>query len=353
MLVDGKEYRTVWMEGKTVCMIDQTVLPHTFSIYRAKSYQDTAAAIRSMVVRGAGALAAAAAYGMVQVFQSSRTLPEIEQGYHHLRQTRPTAQNLFYSLDTVKDAGLAVSDQQNRIKAAQQMAEQLSDADSRMGSLIGDYGNTLISSGMKILTHCNAGWLAFVDWGTAIAPIYKAHTEGKSVMVWVDETRPLLQGARLTAWELGQYGVPHRIIPDNAAGYYMSKGEVNLIITGADRIAANGDTANKIGTLERAILAHYYGIPFYIAAPTTTIDWITPDGQSIPIEHRSADEVLYATGLNQEGQITRVRLAPESSPAGNPAFDVTPAKLIRGFITEKGIYRPEHLLNLKAGLDPA
>ncbi|MBP7462190.1 MAG: S-methyl-5-thioribose-1-phosphate isomerase [Candidatus Delongbacteria bacterium] len=346
MIVEGKEYRTVWMEGGTVCMIDQTQLPHTFSIIRADRWQETADAIRTMLVRGAGALAAAGAYGMVQVFQTARNRADIDDGYQHLRQTRPTAQNLFYSLDRVKQAGLSVTQVEKQAAAALQMADQLSDDDSQMASRIGDHGNPLITSGMKILTHCNAGWLAFVDWGTAIAPIYKAHRQGKSVMVWVDETRPLLQGARLTAWELAQFGVPHRIIPDNAAAYYMASGQVDMVITGADRIAANGDTANKIGTLDRAILAHYYQIPFYIAAPTTTIDWNTPSGQAIPIEQRSPDEVHTISGLAPDGKITRIRITPASSPASNPAFDVTPAGLIHGFITEKGIYRPDQLHQL-------
>ncbi len=347
MLVDGKAFRTVWMEGMTVCMIDQIRLPHFFEIYRSPDYQTTARAIQTMIVRGAGALAGAGAYGMVQVFQTSVDDNAIWAGYQLMRSTRPTAQNLFYAVDRVYQAGMQGDDIGHRSQLALEEASRLCDEDSQLAAQIGANGNTLIADDARILTHCNAGWLAFVDWGTALAPIYRAHQEGKKVFVYVDETRPLLQGARLTAWELAGYGIPHTIIPDNAAAYYMAKKQIDLVITGADRIAANGDTANKIGTLDRAILATYFGIPFYIAAPTTTIDFNTPNGANIPIEERSPNEVHYASGILDDGQFSRVRLSPSVSPANNPAFDVTPHELITKYITEKGIHSAGELAQLK------
>ena len=264
-----------------------------------------------------------------------------------MRSTRPTAQNLFYAVDRVYNEGNQGKSQEEKTSFALQEAKKLSDEDSFLAAEIGRFGNELIHSGSKILTHCNAGWLAFADWGTAISPIYFASKEGKDVFVWVDETRPRLQGARLTAWELSENNIPHKIIADNAAAHYMSKGNVDLIITGADRIASNGDTANKIGTLDRAVLANYYHIPFYIAAPSTTIDFQCKKGSDIPIEERDENEVLYMFGKDNKGNISSIRVSPEKSSAANPAFDVTPAELITGFITEKGIYKPNDIIKLK------
>jgi len=347
MLVNGKEYRTVWMENEQVLMINQPLLPHQFEIFHSRTAEETAAAIKNMVVRGAGALAIAAAYGMVQVFMENQSEEEILKGYKMMKSTRPTAQNLFYAVDKVYKAGNQGKNSKEKIFSALQEAQKLSDEDSFLAAEIGRFGNELIHSGSKILTHCNAGWLAFADWGTAISPIYFASKEGKDVFVWVDETRPRLQGARLTAWELSENNIPHKIIADNAAAHYMSKGNVDLIITGADRIASNGDTANKIGTLDRAVLANYYHIPFYIAAPSTTIDFQCKKGSDIPIEERDENEVLYMFGKDNKGNISSIRVSPEKSSAANPAFDVTPAELITGFITEKGIYKPNDIIKLK------
>jgi len=348
MLVGNKDYKTVWMENNIVKMINQPLLPHKFEIFESDNYKKTADAISTMVVRGAGALAIAGAYGMVQVFMEEDTEEGINKGYEILKNTRPTAVNLFYAIDNVLHAGLKGKNKEEKIKLALEKAEFLSEEDSKMASAIGDYGEALIKDGDKILTHCNAGWLAFVDWGTAIAPIYKAKNNGKNIFVWVDETRPRMQGARLTAWELAENNIPHKIIADSSAAFLMKNKEVDIIITGADRIAANGDTANKIGTFDRAILAQYFNIPFYIAAPTTTIDFNISDGSQIPIEMRSDEEVLYTMGYNEElKKVTKVRTAPLKSPGLNPAFDVTPADLITGFITEKGVFKPNEIKGLK------
>jgi S-methyl-5-thioribose-1-phosphate isomerase len=261
----------------------------------------------------------------------------IEQGYQTLKGTRPTAQDLFFALDEVRRS----ADKETTLPAMRQAAiaraHQLADANAEAGRKIGEFGAPLIADGATVLTHCNAGWLAFVDWGSALAPVYFAHRAGKNVRVLADETRPRCQGANLTAWELSQEGVPVEVIVDNAAGFLMRRGQVQLVITGADRIAANGDAANKIGTYEKALCARANGIGFYIAAPLSTFDLKCPNGDAIPIEERSADEVLYVYGRDDAGKFSRVRVAPQGVSARNPAFDVTPAELITGLITEKGI----------------
>ena len=343
MLIHGRPYRTVWMEGQAVKLIEQRLLPHRFEIFSAENHRETARAIREMIVRGAPAIGATAAYGMVQVILEAQDGPGrdafIAAGYELLRATRPTAQNLFYALDRIRDAvaGLAPRDQKEAARAA---AERFADDEAEACRRIGEFGAALLADGMRVLTHCNAGWLACVDWGTALAPVYVAHRAGKQISVYADETRPRCQGANLTAFELAQEGVPVQILADNAAGLLMKRGEVQIAITGADRIAANGDTANKIGTYEKALLAREHGIPFYIAAPASTFDLNCPDGDAIPIEERGEDEVLYAHGWTDAGEFGRVRLAPEGVHARNPAFDVTPAKLIKGIITERGIIEP-------------
>ncbi len=319
MKVNGKDYRTVWIEDGIVKLINQPLLPDKFEIYSCENYKQTAKAIKTMVVRGAGAIGATAGYAMAQAFISGE---DINKAAEVIKNTRPTAQNLFYAVNKVMKA----SNKEEALKIAEEIANEDSDASRK----IGEYGESLIKNNSKILTHCNAGWLAFVDWGTALSPIYAAKRKGKKIFVFVDETRPRLQGARLTAWELSNENINHAIIADNAAGYYMKKGEVDLVITGADRIAANGDTANKIGTYEKAVLAKENNIPFYIAAPTSTIDINCPSGDSIPIEERDEKEVLEIKG---------VRVANPTSHAKNPAFDVTPAKYITGIITEKGIVK--------------
>ncbi len=346
MKVDGKDYRTIWMEAGAVKTINQPLLPHRFEIVTLATHRDTSAAIKTMLLRGAGAIGAAAGYGMAQVFleapgEEPARSQYVAAGYDRLKNTRPTAHDLFYALDRVRAAGEAGESSQAGARAAVTEAERLADAYVEAGRLIGQHGAELIRDGARVLTHCNAGWLAFVDWGSALAPVYFAHRAGRKVSVIADETRPRCQGARLTAWELQAEGVPVEIIADNAAGLLMRRGEIDLVITGADRIAANGDVANKIGTYEKALCAQASEIPFYVAAPLSTFDPDCPDGDHIPIEQRGDEEVLYAYGRTDTGEFTRVRLAPEGAAARNPAFDITPAGLIAGLITEKGILRPD------------
>lgn len=336
MQVNGIDYRTVWMEGSSVFMIEQNLLPFEFSIFQCRTCTDTCDAIRRMVVRGAGAIGAAAGFAMAQA--SLEAPPGAREAYltaarREIESTRPTARNLFYAVERVYAAALISENQ------ALDEAQAVADEDAFASKKIGDYGNELIRDGYGIATHCNAGWLAFVDYGTALSPVYKSHQAGKKIFVYVDETRPRSQGARLTAWELNNAGIPHAIIPDNATAWYMARGKIDLMIVGADRIAANGDTANKIGTLEKAIAAKHFNIPFYIAAPTSTFDKDCPDGSHIVIEERDQDEVLYQDGITAEGKREKILVCSPGSAALNPAFDVTPAGLIAGFITEKGILK--------------
>jgi methylthioribose-1-phosphate isomerase len=351
MLVDGAHYRTLWMEGPLVRMIDQLALPFSFRIFDCPLHTDTARAIRDMVVRGAGAIGAAGGYGTAQ---AAREAPD--RGFRDfmaaaadlLKATRPTAQNLFYAVDRVLACVLAAPPGSPDARGgARAEAEAIAAEDTEACRRIGELGAGLLRDGARVLTHCNAGWLAFSDWGTALSPLYWAKREGKRLSALVDETRPRLQGARLTAWELAGEGIDFQVIPDNAAGWFMRRGEVDLVIVGADRIAANGDTANKIGTYEKALLARESGIPFYVAAPTSTMDFGCPDGDAIPIEERGEDEVLTAAGTAEDGSVVSVRLAAPGARARNPAFDVTPARLVTSFITEKGILRPEGLARLR------
>ncbi len=343
MKVLDRHYRTVWMEGSTVHLIDQPLLPHRFEITTTRTHRETASAIRDMVVRGAGAIGATGAFGTAQAALEAPSdlsgfLAFFEGAALHLRETRPTAQNLFYGIDKV-DAAVrsCLPDVASAKEAAVRAAQEVADEDADCCRRIGEHGNALIGEGWGISTHCNAGWLAFVDWGSAISPIYAAHRAGKNPFVFVDETRPRGQGAQLTAWELLSEGVPHAVIADNAAGHYMQRGKVQMVIVGSDRIARNGDVANKIGTMTHAVVAHTYGVPFYVAAPSTTIDPHCPTGMDIPIEERSQDEILYAIGEDEEGRIRRVRVTPKGSPGRNPAFDVTPGRFITGIITEHGV----------------
>ncbi len=333
MKVNGIDYRTVWMEGGSVFMIEQNRLPFEFTIHEAESCKETCLAIRTMIIRGAGAIGAAAGFAMAQAALEAPVKNResfLLAARKAIEATRPTARNLFYAVERVFAAALI--SKELAIAEAGRVADEDADASAK----IGEYGSELISDGFGISTHCNAGWLAFVDYGTALAPVYKSYSEGKKIFVYADETRPRGQGARLTAWELNKAGIPHAIIPDNATAWLMAQGKIDIVITGADRIAANGDTANKIGTLEKAIAAKYYNIPFYIAAPTSTIDWNCPDGNSIVIEERSPEEVLYQEGITKDGRMEKILVCSPGSPALNPAFDVTPAELITGFITEKG-----------------
>lgn len=329
MRVNGLHYKTVWMEGSVVHMIDQNKLPFEFGIHTCKDYQSTCWAIVDMTVRGAGAIGAAAGFAMAQAFINGADPNAAKQ---MIMSARPTARDLFYAVEKVYAAGLV------SVKQAEEVALAVAIENEEAGKAIGIIGNELIMDGFRVLTHCNAGWLAFVDYGSALAPIYAAVASGKNIHVYADETRPRGQGARLTAWELSNELVSHTIVADNAGAMLMSKGMIDLVIVGADRIAANGDVANKIGTFEKAITAKYFNIPFYVAAPTTTIDLSISSGNDIVIEERSSDEVLWQTGIDQNGEKHTIRVANPGSKAWNPAFDVTTADLIAGIITEKGIF---------------
>lgn len=341
-----EHFRTVWVEEDVVKMIDQPKLPHRFEILELRDYKETAKAIRDMNVRGAGAIGATAGYAMAQAAMEAPAgdrklfLEYVETAAEFIRSMRPTAQNLFYAVDKVLDAIKSSPTILNAKIRAKIIAQQIANEDADACRKIGEYGEPLIEEGFNILTHCNAGWLAFVDYGSALSPIYVAKENGKNVFVYVDETRPRCQGARLTAWELGQEGISHEIIVDNTAGMLMRNGEIDMVIVGADRIAANGDVANKIGTYGRAVLAKENKIPFYVAAPTSTFDIKCKTGKKIPIEERDEKEVLYMFGYcERTGDIEEVRIAPEDSHALNYAFDVTPAKCITGIITERGIIK--------------
>ena len=341
MKVNGKPFRTVWWEDNALHMINQPLLPHRFETVCFRDHVESAKAIQTMVVRGAGAIGATGGFAMAQAVMNAP-----DKGFHDsiaraaaiVENTRPTAQNLFYAIQRVLKAVQAEGHNHTLARqAALACAQEIADDDANCCQTIGQHGLPLIDQGSRINTHCNAGWLAFVDWGSALSPIYAAQRAGRAPFVWVDETRPRSQGARLTAWELGQEGVSHAIVSDNATGHYMQRGEIDLVIVGSDRIAANGDVANKIGTYSSAVVAKANGIPFYVAAPTTTIDTQCEQGSSIPIEERSDEEVLYTWGWSDDGLFQRVRTAPVNSEARNPAFDVTPAHLISGIITEKGL----------------
>ncbi len=336
MNVEGIEYRTIWLEKNTVCMIEQNLLPFRFEIFRANNHIITSQAIKSMIVRGAGAIGAAAGFAMAQAFNEAPRVTGFDyvlKAKTTIESTRPTARNLFYAVERVYNAGLRSKNE--ALVEAQKIADEDADASQK----IGFYGNKLIKDGFRIETHCNAGWLAFVDYGSALSPVYTAHREGKKVFVYADETRPRSQGARLTAWELFNEGVPHAIIPDNAGAFLMSQGKVDIMIVGADRIARNGDVANKIGTLEKAIVASAYNIPFYVAAPKSTFDLNCESGKDIIIEERSENEVLYQEGPDEKGILRKILVSSPGSKAINPAFDVTPAKYITGIITENGIIK--------------
>jgi methylthioribose-1-phosphate isomerase len=328
------------MEGSSVFLIDQNLLPFSFKVYRSKNYLDTCNAIRTMMVRGAGAIGAAAGFAMAQAVLSAPKkgfAAYIKSAKKKIEATRPTAQNLFFAVQRVFKNAVNSNTPQ---KAALTEAQNIADEDADNCKNIGKFGSRLIKDGAIIETHCNAGWLAFVDHGSALAPIYAARDQGKKVFVYVDETRPRGQGARLTAWELKNENIPHAIIPDNAGAHFMSQGNIDIIIVGADRVAANGDVANKIGTLEKAIAAKEFNIPFYVAAPTSTFDLKCKSGKNIPIEERSEDEVLYQTGKASSGELKKVLVASPGSRAMNPAFDITPHGYITGIITEKGIIKP-------------
>ncbi len=348
MNVDGKHYRTIWLadDGRSVEIIDQTCLPHDFVIARLETLDDAARAIATMQVRGAPLIGAAAAYGICLALQDDPSDARIQHASDALLATRPTAVNLRWALDRMR-AALAPLPPAERLPAAYRLAAVICDEDVAINQAIGEHGLRVIRDlwerrakpdRLNILTHCNAGWLATVDWGTALAPVYKAHEAGIPVHVWVDETRPRNQGARLTAWELNHHGVPHTVIVDNAAGHLMQHGLVDMCIVGTDRTTARGDACNKIGTYLKALAARENDVPFYVALPSPSMDWTIEDGiAEIPIEERGADEVTQIAGRTESGEIAAVTITPAGSPVANYAFDVTPARYITAFITEKGV----------------
>ena len=367
MNIDGKAWRTIWLEagGRSIAVIDQTQLPHTFTTRSLTSLDQAAEAITTMVVRGAPLIGVTGAYGLMLALQADPSDGALAAAFTQLLATRPTAVNLQWALERVRERVLPLAPAQ-RALAAQQEAGAIAEEDVLMCEAIGDHGLALFqelaarrpanrqNEPFNVLTHCNAGWLATVDWGTALAPIYKAHRAGLQVHVWVDETRPRNQGASLTAFELGREGVPHTVIVDNAGGHLMQHGQVDAVIVGTDRTTRSGDVCNKIGTYLKALAAHDNGVPFYVALPASTIDWSISDGVAeIPIEARSEREVTHIQGLGSpvagaalgespRGEasfvsLTQVQLTPTGSRGFNPAFDVTPARLVTALITERGV----------------
>lgn len=348
MNVAGQPYRTIWpsADGCAVEIIDQTQLPHAFAVARLATCDDAAHAIRAMLVRGAPLIGATAAWGLWLALRADASDAALAHAHATLLATRPTAVNLRWALDRVR-AHVAPLAPSVRADAARRLALEICDEDVALNRGLAAAGLPLIRAvaarktagqPVNILTHCNAGWLAAVDVGLATAPIYAAHDAGLPVHVWVDETRPRNQGASLTAWELLNHGVPHTVIPDNAGGHLMQHGQVDLVIVGTDRTTATGDVCNKIGTYLKALAAHDNGVPFYVAVPSPSIDWTLRDGlREIPIEERSAREVTHLAGRLPDGSVATVALTPDGSPAANPGFDVTPARLVTGLITERGV----------------
>jgi methylthioribose-1-phosphate isomerase len=358
MNIDGKAWRTIWLEegGRSVGVIDQTLLPHRFETRSLATVEQAAEAISTMVVRGAPLIGVAGAYGLMLALQQDPTDTALAAAFERLNATRPTAVNLRWALERVRQR-VASLPEAERAEAARAEAGAIAEEDVAMCEAIGDHGLRLFQElaaarpaqrqnrPFNVLTHCNAGWLATVDWGTALAPIYKAHRSGMVIHVWVDETRPRNQGASLTAFELGREGVPHTVIVDNAGGHLMQHGEVDAVIVGTDRTTRSGDVCNKIGTYLKALAAHDNGVPFYVALPSSTIDWSLADGVAeIPIEARSAREVTHIQGRRDgdtseptAGGLASVQLSPDGSSGFNPAFDVTPARLVTSLITERGV----------------
>ena len=351
MRVDGQNTRSIWLEadGWSVGVIDQSQLPHRFVTIRLTTLDDAARAIATMQVRGAPLIGATAAYGVCLALRADASDEALERAVAKLMATRPTAINLKWALDEMVGA-VRNRPRDDRIAAAYRRAAEICDQDVAINQAIGDHGARLIAAiaakktsaqPVQVLTHCNAGWLATVDFGTALAPIYVAHDQGVPLHVWVDETRPRNQGAALTAWELGQHGVPHTVIPDNTGGHLMQHGMVDMVIVGTDRVTADGDVCNKIGTYLKALAAQDNGVPFYVGLPSPTIDFSVSDGLAeIPIEQRSADEVATVTGRTIDGRVETVRIVPEGSAVANYGFDVTPARLVTGLVTERGVIAP-------------
>lgn len=346
MKIDGTSYRSIWVDetdGWSVRIIDQTKLPWALDLVRLTTLEEMAHAIKAMLVRGAPLIGASAAYGVALAMRADTSDAALAQALSVLGATRPTAINLRWALQRMQ-AKLQALPPAARMTAAYTEAALICDEDVAVNESIGRHGLSLIQEIAKtktrvnVLTHCNAGWIATVDWGTALAPIYMAHDSGIDIHVWVEETRPRNQGASLTAWELGKHGVKHTVITDNAGGHYMQHGAVDLVIVGTDRVTRQGDVCNKIGTYLKALAARDNNVPFWVALPSSTIDWSIRDGLTdIPIEERAATEVTTITGRAMDGSIATVRIVPTSSPAANPAFDVTPARYVTGLITERGL----------------
>ncbi|MFM8606107.1 MAG: S-methyl-5-thioribose-1-phosphate isomerase [Cyanobium sp.] len=351
MNIDGKPWRTIWPEagGASVAVIDQTRLPHRLEVCSLTTLEAAAEAIRTMVVRGAPLIGVTGAYGLMLALQADPGDASLEAAFQVLLATRPTAVNLLWALERVRARVASLAPDQ-RAEAARAEAGLIAEEDVAMCEAIGEHGLVLLQrlaeerpadrrgQPLNVLTHCDAGWLATVDWGTALAPIYKAHRAGLPVHVWVDETRPRNQGASLTAFELGSAGVPHTVIVDNAGGHLMQHGEVDAVIVGSDRTTRRGDVCNKIGTYLKALAAHDNGVPFYVALPGSTIDWTIDDGLAhVPIEARSEREVTHISGCGENGDPAEVLLVPEGCRGFNPAFDVTPARLVTALITERGV----------------
>jgi len=358
MQIQGKQYRSIWREDNVVKIIDQTKLPFEFSVETLKDLEQACHAISSMQVRGAPLIGATAAYGIALALVHSSDDATLCHASKQLLSTRPTAVNLQWALEYCQRRLLKLTPSE-RPKFAWQLAEEICEQDILTNQSIGNHGLTLIESIAKqqpdqafnILTHCNAGALATVDWGTALAPIYTAHNKGLAIHVWVDETRPRNQGASLTAWELGQHGVPHTLISDNSGGHLMQQGKVDLCLVGSDRTTATGDVCNKIGTYLKALAAKDNQIPFYACVPSSTIDWTMQNGlQEIPIEERDSRELTHINGVDSHGKLQTIRITPENCPAANHAFDVTPARLVSGIITEHGTFGANDLHQLKQQL---
>ena len=363
MKVGGQHFRTIWLkpgDDRVVQLIDQRFLPHRFAIEDISTVEQMATAIRDMHVRGAGLIGASAGYGMylamLEAAQSGSFDRQLASAATQLLATRPTAVNLAWAIErqlkSIAEGKIAQDNSESSSRAgidiARQTARQIAAENEEHCQMIGEHGLPLLQEiarkkngkPVNVLTHCNAGWLAFVDHGTATAPIYAAHDRGLSVHVWIDETRPRNQGSKLTAWELGQHGVPHTVIADNTGGHLMQRGDVDLVIVGTDRTTCTGDVANKIGTYLKALAAYDNQVPFYVALPSSSFDWTLRDGSQIPIEERGAEEIKNADGW-LDGRQVEVRVTPEESPAANYGFDVTPRRLVTGLITERGVCKAD------------
>ncbi|MCY3997152.1 MAG: S-methyl-5-thioribose-1-phosphate isomerase [Rhodobacter sp.] len=365
MKIDGKHYRSLWWSESAGVLeiIDQRWLPHELRVQRVERMQDFADAIQEMRVRGAPLIGATAAYGMALAMADDPSDGNLDAAWTLLERTRPTAVNLRWALDRCR-AALRPLPEAGRAAAALALAHEIADEDVEINRRIGENGLALIreiaagkpvGEPVRLLTHCNAGWIATVDWGTATSPMYQAHDAGIPIHVWVDETRPRNQGA-LTSWELGGHGIPHTYITDNAGGHLMQRGQVDMLITGTDRTTRRGDVCNKIGTYLKALAARDNGVPFYVALPSPTIDWTVDDGiAEIPIEERDARETTHVNGRADDGEIAAVQVSPDGTPGGNPAFDVTPGRLVTGLITERGICpaTPEGLASLFPEMSPS